>query len=335
VANAFERVAIIGTGLIGTSLALALKAQRDPARISGFDPNAEHRRGAAAQKTPDGRKAFDHVSGNLVETVRSARLIVISTPVRAMEWVCGELGALAEPGTVVTDTGSTKHEVLTWAEKLLPEPLEFVGGHPMAGRVTAGPWEADATIFQNATYCLCPLPRTKDHAVERLVKFVESLGAAPYFLDAQEHDGLVAAVSHLPYLGSVALVETVARRHNWREAAVLAAGGFATASHLTESDPQMFADICLTNREAVTRQLDELRAELAEIRKMVASGDESIKRVFEQAQARHREWVSGRAAEGGRTRETVHPAAVRPQGFFMPGRLGDLIRGRREERDST
>jgi prephenate dehydrogenase len=331
--NVAQKVAILGTGLIGSSLALALKSQKNPPQIGGFDLNSDSRRGAAGLKASSGTKAFDRVSGNLAETVRGADLVVVSAPVRAMELLFRELATVATPGTVITDTGSTKQQVLAWAEALLPESLPFVGGHPMAGKVSAGPWDADETLFQNATYCLCPLPRTERQAVDRVVKLVESLGATPYFVDAHEHDGLVAAISHLPYLVSVGVVNAVAGGRSWREAATLAAGGFATASHLTESDPQMFTDICITNREAILWQLDQLSAELATLRDGIERGDPAIKSRFDLAQQRHREWLSGRAADGGESRPPIDTASLRPQSIFMPGKLGDLLRGRGREKE--
>lgn len=324
----FERVAIVGTGLIGSSLALAVKAQKNPPRIVGLDLNADHRRGAGGLKTTSGIKAFDLVTGNLAEALRGAELIVVSTPVRAMELLFQQIAGLAAPGTVVTDTGSTKQQVLAWAEAHLPASIPFVGGHPMAGKVSAGPWEADATIFQQAIYCICPLPRTERQAIERVIRLVEDIGAVPYFVDAQEHDGLVAAISHLPYLASVAIVNAVAGGQGWREAATLAAGGFATASHLTESDPQMFTDICLTNRDAIIWQLDRLVAELQKLRAAVAAGDPGIKAILELAQQRHRDWLSGKAAEGGETPPALDTEAMRPQSLFVPRQLGDLLRGR-------
>ena len=332
-ARRFERVAILGTGLIGSSIALALKVQKNPPRVVGFDISGDSRRGAAGHKTPTGVKAFDQVGGNLVEAVRGADLVVVSVPVRAIELLFRELAALAAPGTVITDTGSTKRQVLAWAEELLPESLQFVGGHPMAGKTTAGTWDADAALFQNATYCLCPLPRTDRQAVERVVKLVESFGAVAYFVDPDEHDGLVAGISHLPYLLSVATVNSIAGGRGWREAATLAAGGFATASHLTEGDPQMFTDICLTNRDAIVGQIDRFVEELGGLRQAIAAGDEAIRRSFELAQERHREWLSGRAAEGGETRQAIDASAMRPQSLFVGGRLGDLIRGRGKEKE--
>jgi prephenate dehydrogenase len=332
-AERFGTVAILGTGLIGSSLALALKAQRQPPRVVGFDLNGDSRRGASGLKTPSGLKAFDQVVGNLAEAARGADLIVLSTPVRGMELLFRELSVLARPGAVVTDTGSTKQQVLAWADEILPRSVSFVGGHPMAGKVSAGPWEADGTLFVNAVYCLCPLPRAEREAVDRMVKLVQSLGGVPYFLDAAEHDGLVAGISHLPHLASVALVNSVASGPAWREAATLASTGFATASHLAQGDPQMFADICLTNREALAWQIDRFVEELTRLREAIAEGDESVKTLLEQAQRRHRDWLSGRAAEGGTPREPIDAAAARGPSLFFPSRLGDMLRGRGRERE--
>jgi prephenate dehydrogenase len=331
----FRQVAILGTGLIGSSLALALKTGRDAPRIVGFDLNGDSRRGAGGLKTAAGARAYDDVYGNLAQAVRGAELVVLSVPVRAIEVLLREVALVAAPGTVVTDTGSTKQQVMQWAEEILPETVQFIGGHPMAGKVNAGPWDAEATLFQETTYCLCPLPRTERAAVERLVELVESLGAAPYFVDASEHDGLVAAVSHLPYLVSAAVMNTAAGDRGWREAAGLAAGGFATATHLTESDPQMLADICLTNREAILHRLDRFSAELARLRQLVEAGDPVLKQAFAEAQDRHRLWLSGRAAEGVETPRPIDTADLRPQSLFVPARLTDLIRGKRRGDKAT
>jgi len=331
----FRHVAILGTGLIGGSLALALKSSNPAARVVGFDLNGESRSGAGGLKTDAGAKAFDDVSGNLARALSGADLVVLSTPVRALELLLREVGTLATPGMVVTDTGGTKQQVLGWAESLLPESIHFVGGDPMAGKVEAGPWEAEAGLFRGATYCLCPLPRTSREAVERVVTLVESVGAVPYFVDAHEHDGLVAAVSDLPYLVSIGVMNSVAADRAWREAATLATGSFATATHLSASDPQMFADSALTNREAVVRQLDRLTEELGRLREQIAAGDESLRQTLAEAQQRHREWLSGRAAEGGAEAPVpIETASMRPASLFFPARLGELLRGRGKEKES-
>ena len=334
-ATRFEQVAILGTGLIGSSLALALQSTSGAPRVVGFDLNGDSRRGAAGLKTEAGVKAFDDVSGSLPRALQGSDLLVLSTPVRALELLLREVGALATPGTVVTDTGGAKQQVLAWAEALLPESLPFVGGDPIAGKATSGPWEAEAGLFRGATYCLCPLPRTSREAVERMVKLVESIGALPYFVDAHEHDGLVAAVSHLPYLVSVGVMNSAATDRAWREAAALAAGGFATATHLAESDPQTYTDVCLTSPEAIVRQIDRLSRELGRLREQIASGDPSIRQTFAEAQQRHREWLSGRAAEGNAEAPApIETASMRPSSIFFPARLGELLRGRGKDKES-
>jgi prephenate dehydrogenase len=333
VADRFARIAILGTGLIGGSLALALKRSKGGPQIRGFDLNNDSRRGAADLRAAAGGRAFDDVSGNLAETVREADLIVLATPVRAMELLLREIGPLARPGAVVTDTGGSKQQVLAWAETLLPESLQFVGGDPIAGKVSAGPWEADGGIFQNALFCLCPLPRTDRKAVDRLVRLVEEIGAVPYFVDAHEHDGLLAETSHLPYLASVALVNEVAEGRGWREAATLAAAPFATASHLSSSDPRIHLDLCLTNRDALLAQLDRFISELSAMREQIVAGDDSLLERLAQAQQHHRDWISGRATEEANAPPPADTSGLRPSSLFLPSGLMDRLRGKNRDRE--
>jgi prephenate dehydrogenase len=206
-----------------------------------------------------------------------------------------EIAPILRVETVVMDTGSTKAQVLAWAERLLPQGTPFVGGHPMAGTTDSGPDAADAKLFQSAVWCLVPSATAPRQAIDDAVKLAESFGAAPYFLDADEHDGLVAAVSHLPYLIAVALIGHLGRERSWRETASLAAGGFAYTTHLADSDPRMFADIARTNRDNIVRRLDLYMAELQALREAIAQDDPGLKDRFEQARSLHVDWLSGRA----------------------------------------
>jgi prephenate dehydrogenase len=165
----------------------------------------------------------------------------------------------------------------------------------MAGKTETGPDAADAKLFNGAVWCLAPLPSARRDAIDEAVKIVESLGASPYFLDPDEHDGLVASVSHLPYLMSVALIGHLGREKSWRETASVAAGGFAYSTHLTDSDPQMFADIMRTNRDNIARRLDLYIAELESLRDAIAADDASLKELFEGARGLHQDWLAGRA----------------------------------------
>jgi prephenate dehydrogenase len=293
-----NRVAILGTGLIGSSIGLAIKAARPSAQISGYDASGDHLRRAQSSKAIDRR-------ASLRDALADADLVVVSTPVGAMKALFEEIGPLLPVDALVMDTGSTKAQVLRWADQLLPNGVRFIGGHPMAGKTEAGPDGADARLFQGAVWCLVPLSTAPRDAIDDAVRLVESLGAAPYFLDADEHDGLVASVSHLPYLMSVALIGHLGRERSWRETASLAAGGFAYATHLTDSDPQMFADIARTNRDNLVRRLDLYMDELAALREAIASDAPDLRERFEHARLLHVDWLSGRAQ--GHTAEGDNP----------------------------
>ncbi len=194
-----NRVAILGTGLIGSSIGLTLKAARPQTQIAGYDASGENLRRAQSVKAIDRR-------ASLRDALPDADLVIISTPVGAMKALFEEIAPLLPTHALVMDTGSTKAAVLRWANDLLPNGVRFVGSHPMAGKTETGPDAADAKLFQGAVWCLAPLPSVQRDAIDDAVRLVESLGASPYFLDPEEHDGLVASVSHLPYLMSVALI---------------------------------------------------------------------------------------------------------------------------------
>jgi prephenate dehydrogenase len=282
------RVAILGTGLIGASVGLALKAARPGVQIAGYDASRDNLGRAQQLKAIDRR-------ASLRDALENADLVIVSTPVGAMQALFEEMGPLLPVHALVMDTGSTKARVLEWAERLLPPGVRFIGGHPMAGKTTAGPDEADAGLFNGAVWCLVPLPSLPKDAIDEAVQLVESLGAAPYFLDAEEHDGLVASVSHLPYLLSVALIGHLGRERSWRETASLAAGGFAYATHLSDSDPRMFFDIARSNRENIARRLDLFMAELSALREAILDDDAALKARFEEARTLHQDWLAGRA----------------------------------------
>jgi prephenate dehydrogenase len=284
----FSRVAILGTGLIGASVGLAIKAARPTTQISGYDASGDSLRRAQSVKAIDRR-------ASLRDALADVELVIISTPVGAMKALFEEIGPLLPVDALVMDTGSTKARVLEWAAQLLPNGVRFVGGHPMAGKTESGPDAADAKLFQGAVWCLVPLPTAPRDAIDDAVQLVEGFGAAPYFVDAEEHDGLVASASHLPYLMSVALIGHLGREKSWRETASLAAGGFAYSTHLTDSDPQMFADIARTNRENLVRRLDLYIDELLSLRNAISADAPDLKDQFERARTLHQDWLAGRA----------------------------------------
>jgi prephenate dehydrogenase len=285
---AYNRVAVLGTGLIGSSVGLALKAARPQTQVVGYDASGENLRRAQALKAIDRR-------GSLRDALSDTDLVIISTPVGAMQALFEEIAPLLPERALVMDTGSTKATVLRWATDLLPPGARFVGGHPMAGKTETGPDAADAKLFQGAVWCLAPLATAPRDSIDEAVGLVESLGASAYFVDPSEHDGLVASVSHLPYLMSVALIRHLGREASWRETASVAAGGFAYTTHLTDSDPQMFFDIVRTNRENLVRRIDLYVAELENLRALIEADSAELKPTFEEARQLHQDWLAGRA----------------------------------------
>jgi prephenate dehydrogenase len=285
---AYNRVAILGTGLIGSSVGLALKAARPSTQVVGYDASGDNLRRAQSVKAIDRR-------GSLRDALADAELVIVSTPVGAMKALFEEIAPILPTQALVMDTGSTKSTVLEWAAALLPSGVRFVGGHPMAGKTETGPDAADAKLFQGAVWCLAPLPSTSRDAIDEAAGLVESLGASPYFVDPAEHDGLVASVSHLPYVMSVALIRHLGQERSWRETASLAAGGFAYTTHLTDSDPQMFFDIARTNRDNLVRRISLYIAELESLRELIQSDAPELREAFLEAQALHQDWLAGRA----------------------------------------
>ena len=283
----FQRVAIIGMGLIGGSIGLALRKKRAALKVIGYDPA----RGVCDRACRIG--AIDQCYDALGDTVRDADLVILATPVGAMQRLLQELAPVLSPGTVVTDVASTKVQVINWAQELLPANVAFVGGHPMAGREVSGIDAADATLFRERIYCLTPTARTCPAAVSKVCSLVEILGARVRFLAAPAHDEQVAAISHLPFLASVALMNTVAEDDTWHDAALLAASGFRDASRLAAGSPEMYRDICLTNSPTIVGWLDKYIESLQVLREHVAGHDGRIGEIFELAQERRLEWQGG------------------------------------------
>ena len=322
---AFDRIGIIGTGLMGASVGLAVKATKPNSRILGFDATGGNARDAQRVKAID-------KAASLTETVRESDLVVVATPVGAMKSLFQEVAPLLKAGAVVTDVGSTKARVLEWAQEFLPTGTQFIGGHPMAGRTETGADAADAKLFQGTVWCVTPSPAATRESIDRLLKLIEDIGATPYFLDAEEHDGLAAAVSHLPYLQSVALISQVGSERSWRESASVAATGFAYATHLTDSDPQMWTDVVRTNRANVVRRIDGLIRELEILRDAIERDEPGVKEHFERARALHQDWLAGRAqgTAGEKGSEMPNTRSMITGGLF--GRWGEKKEADKEAR---
>jgi len=280
----FNRVAILGLGLIGGSIGLALHKAKAAQQVVGYDLG----KGVMNQARKVG--AIDQPYSALADAVRGSELIILATPVGAMKALLQDIASAVLPGAVVTDVASTKVQVITWAEEFLPSTVAFVGGHPMTGKELSGVEAADASLFQNRIYCLTPTARTNPNAITKVSTLIEALGARVRFLEPAEHDGQVAGVSHLPFLASIALMNTVAESSAWGDAALLAAGGFRDATRLAGGNPEMYRDICLTNAEALTRWLNEYIRNLSTLRDHIAEHDRSLDETFAKAQQMRQQW---------------------------------------------
>lgn len=275
----FRHVLIVGTGLIGASLGLALRQAKAAATVSGWDRSPQHADEALR------RGALDAVRPDL--NAEGADLIVLATPVGAMPELLKRVAATAEPEAIVTDVGSVKAPLLVAVAGMQRKPV-FVGGHPMAGRAQSGPAAASADLFAGARWVLCPEPGDAGSiaAAARLAALVTTVGATPVLLDAASHDRQVAAVSHLPQVASSALaLAGMAALGGDPAGLALAAGGWRDTTRLAASDPEMWRDICLANRPALTAALTHYAACVERFAAAVAAGDgEALLGLFRAAQ---------------------------------------------------
>lgn len=284
----FKRVAIIGLGLIGGSLGLALRQAKAAQQVAGYDPA----KGVGERARKMG--AIDQPCSSLADAARGSELIILATPVAAMHTLLQQLATIASPGAVITDVASTKAQVISWAEEYLPATIPFVGGHPIAGKETSGIEAADATLFHQCVYCLTPTRRTSPTALDKVSALIDALGARPRFLEPLEHDSMVAGVSHLPFIASTALMQTTATNPAWNDASILAGSGFRDMTRLAAGSPEMYRDICLTNSETITRWLDDYITLLSTLRDHIASRDPRLGEVFAQAQKQRQAWQEAR-----------------------------------------
>jgi prephenate dehydrogenase len=263
-----NRIAIIGLGLIGGSIALGLKR----AGIPGLEIVGTARSRETIQNAKR-IKAIDVAAGTPEEAARGARLVVVAVPVLATKDVFEEIAPVLAPDTVVTDAGSTKSNVMRWARELLPQHAHFVGGHPMAGKEQTGIDAADPDLFHDKPWVIVPSVTADESAVRTVVGLAQQLGARPIFMDADEHDSYVAAISHLPLALSSALFSMAFGSAAWPEIAQLASSGFRDTTRLASGSPEMARDIMLSNRENVLHWIDRFQEELSRLRETIARGE--------------------------------------------------------------
>ncbi|HET9309754.1 MAG TPA: prephenate dehydrogenase/arogenate dehydrogenase family protein [Actinomycetota bacterium] len=272
-----DRVAVVGTGLIGTSIALA--AARTGAIVVGWDADA-----AVAARAA--RVAGIRPAASVEEAVRDADIVVVATPIPTIAVLVAEC-LIASPGGVVTDVGSVKGAIIdeTVATATRADLARFVPGHPMGGSERSGPEHASASAVDGIVWAITPHPSSDPAAVDALEEWVASLGARPVRLDPERHDRLVAFVSHLPQVASTALMSLAATEEaDEPEILLLAAGGFRDLTRLAASNPALWSDILLANRHAIAGAIDLYAERLVRLRdEIIGERGAEVESTFDQA----------------------------------------------------
>lgn len=293
----FGGVAIIGLGLMGGSLGLALRGNGAGRRLASAVVGYDAAPGVAQRAVARG--ALDLACATASEAASLADLLVIATPTLAAEDTLRAVAAHLRPDAVVTDLCSVKAPLVRLAPQALSMPQRFVGGHPMAGMERAGIEAATAELYRGAQWALTPTAATAPDALARVRALVVALGAEPVELDAEAHDAAVAGVSHLPLTLAVALMRTLAQADDWPAMALLAAGGYRDATRVAAGDPVMGRDMLLANRAALLARLDSFTEALTAFREALARGDAAeIEAALREAQAARLAWAEARQMNG-------------------------------------
>lgn len=285
----FERVAVIGVGLIGGSFALALKRANACASVVGAGRNQGNLRLARE------RGVIDSIAADAAEAARDADLVLVAVPVGQMQPVFEALRPVLGSKAVITDAGSTKRDVVAAAKMGLGDRFaRFVPAHPIAGGERSGAAAAEASLFDAKRVVVAPVAETAADALASAESAWRACRARLSRMTPEEHDSVFAAVSHLPHVLAFALVHDVARHANAAQLFGYAAGGFRDFTRIASSHPEMWRDICVANRDALLVELDRYVKQLAELRPMLERGDgEALERLFSDARAARNRWLSG------------------------------------------
>jgi len=287
----FSRVVIVGVGLIGGSLALALKRAGVVGTVVGVG-----RSPASLQKALD-LGVIDEAA-TLADAARGASVIVLCAPVAQNFALLHALEPHLQPGTIVTDAGSTKSDVIMAAKTALGDKVaQFVPAHPIAGRELNGVEAALPDLYVGKKTVLCPLQENSRADVAAVRAMWESAGAECHVMSAVQHDAVFAAVSHLPHVLSYALVEQVANAEDAALKLGFAGGGFRDFTRIAASSPEMWRDICVANRDALLRELNTYQSVLAHLKAQIEKGDgDALERIFARASKTRLAWGAERAA---------------------------------------
>ena len=262
------RLAIIGVGLIGGSLALALKEAGVVGEVIGCG------RGKPNLEKAIELGVIDTYCREPLEAVTDADVIFLATPVKTLKTVTQQFLAGLKPGAIITDGGSVKGDVVKAIEPLLPENVHFVPGHPIAGTENSGAEAAFASLYQGKRCILTPTENTNPHALELVEQMWRTVGSDVVRMSLEKHDKILAAISHLPHMVAYSLVNAVGSYDHYEENILeYSAGGFRDFTRIASSDPTMWRDIAETNRDALLEMMEQFEKSLAELKADIAEGN--------------------------------------------------------------
>lgn len=281
----FDKITLIGIGLIGSSLARVIRREGLATHIAIATRRAE------TLKRAEELNLGDSYTTNSAEAVKDADLVIVSVPVGSSGTVARQIAGNLKPGAIVTDVGSTKASVIAQMQPELPENMHFIPGHPLAGTEYSGPDAGFAELFTNRWCILTPLPDTDEKALEKLTAFWTACGSRLDHMDPQHHDLVLAIVSHLPHIIAYNIVGTASDLELVTKSEVIkySASGFRDFTRLAASDPTMWRDVCLHNKDAILEMLGRFSEDLASLQRSIRWGDgEALFDLFTRTRAVHR-----------------------------------------------
>jgi len=276
-----DKLCIIGVGLIGSSLSLALKQVGAVGEVTGYGRNRDN----LVKGVELG--VLDRFESSVAAAVKDADVIVVAVPLGAMQQVFAEIASAACGEAIITDVGSSKGSVVRTAMAELGAGINrFVPGHPIAGNEKSGVEAGFATLYQGRRVILTPLPQTDVTATARIDAMWRECGADIEYLDIEHHDKVLAATSHLPHMLAYALVHYLSNLNEHEEIFRYAAGGFRDFTRIASSDPVMWRDVCIANGDAVVELIEQYQAELDRVADAIKTGDsEGLLRLFGRAKS--------------------------------------------------
>jgi len=291
-----NKITIIGLGLVGNSIGMGLKKSfagggKQSSTIVGFDPDRTREEAALRQ-----HGSVDETAPDLENAVKGAQLVILAVPNSAVREVLGAMQPFLDPDAAVTDTLSTKEQVMSLAGEVLGKDANFVGGHPVS-RLVDTETASDTTppradLFAKSPYCILPLPTASSDALNSVIYLAETLGAYPVFIDPREHDSFLAAVSNLPVLASAAFLDVTAGSPSWSDMSTFARDQFKQVAGPVAADPTKLHAALLANRQAVLYWLDNYLLALQDLGDILAKNDsDALLALLQEANTTHQGWL--------------------------------------------